>query len=104
MARKTLKNIVLILTMRCDEASRLISHSQEAPPAGAEKYALSFHLLICSLCRKYKRQLKLMRELLSRFQQPGFYDESASSQLDEEQSRAMRERISKKIRENLDSL
>jgi len=90
--------------MRCDEASRLISHCQEAPLAGAEKYALSLHLLICRMCRTYKRQLKLMRELLSRLKKPGFYDESASSPLDEEQSRAMQARISKKIRENLDSL
>ena len=104
MVRKTLKNIVLILTMRCDEASRLISHSQETPLGGAEKCALSFHLLICRMCRKYKKQLKLMRELLSRLRQPEFYDESASSLLNKEQSRAMRARISKKIRENLDSL
>lgn len=104
MARKTLKNIVLILTMRCDEASRLLSHRQEAPLGGAEKCALLFHLMICRMCRKYKRQLKLMRELFSRLRHPGFYDEAASSLLDQEQSRALRARISKKIRENLDSL
>jgi len=104
MVRKTLKNIVLILTMRCDEASRLISHSQEAPLIGVEKYALTFHLLICRMCRKYKKQLKLMREFLSRLQKPGLYDESSSSPLDEEQAQAMRARISKKIRENLESL
>jgi len=104
MARKTLKNIVLILTMRCDQASRLISHCQEAPLGGAEKCALSFHLMICRMCRKYKSQLKLMRDVLQRLIEPKLYDEKASSLLNEEQSRAMRMRISQKIRENLDSL
>jgi len=104
MVRKTLKNIVLILTMRCDHASRLISHSQEAPLGGAEKCALCLHLIICGLCRKYKRQLKLMRDVLGRLRDSGLYDTPASSLLDEEHSRAMRMRISKRIRENLDSL
>ncbi|MFH1718571.1 MAG: hypothetical protein ABIF19_14550 [Planctomycetota bacterium] len=104
MARKTLKNIVLILTMRCDQASRLISHSQEAPLGGAERWALCLHLLICRMCRKYRRQLKLMRDILGRLTESRLYDTVASSLLDEEQARALRGRISKKIRENLDSL
>ncbi|MHC4074098.1 MAG: anti-sigma factor family protein [Planctomycetota bacterium] len=90
--------------MRCDQASRLISHSQEAPLNKAERWALSFHLLICRMCRKYKKQLKLMRNILGRLAEPQVYEAVASFLLDEEQSRKLRGRISKKIRENLDSM
>jgi len=104
MLWKTLKNVVFILTLRCDQASRLISHSQEAPLNRAEQLALAFHLLICRVCRKYQRQLKLMRDVLGRLAEPGLYSTMASSLLDQAQSRALRRRLSKRIRENLDSM
>ena len=104
MVRKTLKNIVFILTLRCDQASRLISNSQEMPLNMAERWALSFHLLICRMCRKYKKQLKLMRDILAKLTESRLYDIVASSLMTEEQSKALRGRISKKIRENLDSM
>ncbi len=103
MIRETLRNVVLILTMRCDQASRLISHSQERQLNGAERCALSFHLLICRVCRKYKKQLKFMRKILSKLRDPQAYLETASSLIDERQSGEMRGRISKEIHEKLDS-
>jgi hypothetical protein len=56
------------------------------------------------MCRKYKKQLKLMRDILGRLTESRLYDIVASSLLTEEQSQALRGRISKKIRENLDSM
>ena len=104
MVRKTLKNIVFILTLRCDHASRLISNSQEAPLNKAERLALSFHLLICRMCRKYKKQLKFMRNILSNLAEPRLYETAAPSLLNKEQARELRGKISKKIREKLDSM
>lgn len=104
VVRETLNNVVLILTMRCDQASRLISHSQERQLNGAERWALSFHLMICRVCRKYRKQLALMRDVLSRLKSPELYLEADSSAIDQQHSDQMRKRISKKIRENLDSM
>ena len=104
MVRKTLKNIVFILTLRCDQASRLISNSQEAPLNKAERLALSFHLLICRVCRKYKKQLKFMRDILGRLAESRLYDIIAPSLLNEEQTRTLQKKISKNIREKLDSM
>lgn len=89
--------------MRCDQASQLISNSQERQLNRPERCALSFHLLICRVCRKYKKQLKFMRNILLRLKEPQLYYETASSLVDEKQSREMRGRISKKIHEKLDS-
>ena len=104
MVRKTLQNIVFILTLRCDQASRLISNSQETQLNKAESFALSFHLLICRMCRKYRKQLKLMRDVLGRLAESRLYDIVATSLLTEEQAKELRGRISKKIREKLDSM
>lgn len=65
---------------------------------------MSFHLLICRVCRKYKKQLAFMRNILSRLKEPELYLEVGSSSIDEKHSDQMRGRISKKIRENLDSM
>lgn len=56
MAHKTWKNLVRILTLTCDQAARLMSHAQDRPLERPERWALSFHLLICRLCRKYNRE------------------------------------------------
>ena len=95
---------MFIMTQRCDQASRLISNSQEAPLNKAERGALSFHLLICRVCRKYKKQLKFMRDILSRLSDSRLYDIMTPSLLPEEQSQALQARISKKIHEKLDSM
>ena len=104
MVWNTLKNIVFIVTLRCDQSSRLISHSQEAPLNRVERLALFFHVLGCRMCRKYRKQLKLMRDVLARLADPQLYTTMASSLLDESQSLALRKRISKKLRDHLDSM
>lgn len=104
MIGKTLKNAVFILTLRCDEASRLISQTQDAPLNRVERLALSLHLLSCRVCRKFKRQVKLMRNVLDKLADPQVYAAMASSLLDETQSQALRRKLSKKLHENLDSM
>lgn len=104
MARETLKNIIRILTLTCDQAAELLSHAQDGPLKRSERWALSFHLLICRLCRKYNRQLKLLRAILTRMAEPWMDDAAAPPLLDPEQSQAFQSRLSEKIRENLDSL
>ena len=53
---------------------------------------------------KYKKQLKLMRNILSRLAEPRLYEKAAPSPLTKEQVNELRGRISKKIREKLDSM
>jgi hypothetical protein len=104
MARKTIKNIILILTLTCDQASRLLSDAQDRSLNRPERWALSFHLLICRFCRKYKRQLKLLRDILTKIADQRTYDKQAPPLLDPETGQALRGRISKKIHESLDSM
>jgi hypothetical protein len=104
MDREIWKNILRILTLTCDQAAQLMSHAQDIQLNRLERWALSFHLLICGFCRKYNRQLKLLRAILTRMADTRTYDDVVPPLLDPEQSRAFQDRLSKKIRENLDSM
>jgi predicted anti-sigma-YlaC factor YlaD len=104
MDREILKNILRILTLTCDQAAQLMSHAQDIQLNRLERWALSVHLLICSFCRKYNRQLKLLRSVLSRMADSRTYDDVVPPLLDPEQSKAFQDRLSKKIQENLDSM
>jgi hypothetical protein len=104
MNREFLKNILRILTLRCDQAALLMSHEQDEPLNRPERWALSVHLLTCRLCRKYNRQLKLLRAVMRRMADRRTYEGVLPPLLDAEQSKALQDRLSKKIRETLDSM
>jgi hypothetical protein len=104
MSRQILKNVILILTLTCDQAAELMSRAQEVTLSRPERWALSFHLLICRLCRKYKRHLKLLRAIMNKIADPGTYEDKTPPLLDPEQSKAFQNRLSEKIRKNLDSM
>lgn len=104
MIRQILKNVLLILTLTCDQASEFMSRAQEATLSRPERWALSFHLLVCRLCRKYHRQLKLLHDIMNKIADSRTYEDKTPTLLDPEQSKAFQNRLSKNIREILDSM
>ena len=60
-----MSNIKKMLTLNCEQASRLMSNQQDAELTGSERRALKLHLLICRACRRYKGQLEFMRKTFS---------------------------------------
>ncbi len=52
--------------MSCRKATELISVSMDRPLTRGEKVKLRFHLVICTACRRYRRHVGLLRELLCR--------------------------------------
>lgn len=104
MNRQILKNILLILTLTCNQAAELMSRAQEITLSRPERWALSFHLLICRLCRKYNRQLKFFRAIMNKIADSRTYEDKPPALLDSEQSKAFQNRLSENIRKNLDSM
>jgi len=102
MIRQSLKNIAHILTLTCDQAAHYLSQSQEKPLKGVEKIALFFHLLVCRFCRKYKRQLRFLRALMTKLTDSNTYEKAAPQLMDTNQKEAFQERLSKKLKENPD--
>jgi hypothetical protein len=48
--------------LSCKDASRLQSQAQDRRLSFTERFGLRLHLLICDNCRRFARQLKLIRE------------------------------------------
>lgn len=48
--------------LSCKDASRLQSQAQDRRLNLAERFGLRLHLLICDNCRRFARQLKLIRQ------------------------------------------
>lgn len=50
--------------MKCIEVTELASQEMERPLGLAEQVSLRAHLLMCSGCSNYRRQLKTLRETM----------------------------------------
>lgn len=50
--------------LTCREASHLVSQNQDRPLSFNERLGLRIHLWMCVNCRRFERQIGLMRRLL----------------------------------------
>jgi len=55
--------------LTCKQASELISEHQERPLTRRERWGLRLHLAICISCRRFERQLALLRRALRQLAQ-----------------------------------
>jgi hypothetical protein len=93
---KIVSALNMLLTMSCDQASRLLSDGQDQPLCLTERTALRLHLYICRACRRYRRQLRILRDLIDRWRKKCSRDDFGSDELSDEQ----RNRIRKALREH----
>ena len=56
--------ISMLLTLKCREAAELLSRSMDGELSGAERWALRLHMGVCAACRRYRRQISSLREML----------------------------------------
>lgn len=59
--------IKLILTLKCEESTRLISQNFDADITRCEWMAVRMHALSCRSCRRFKKQILLLRDVLSQY-------------------------------------
>jgi hypothetical protein len=64
---KWYESLGMIFTLHCEHASRLLSDQRERRLTWTERVALAGHLLVCAPCRRFKRQLRTLHELMHRF-------------------------------------
>lgn len=50
--------------LKCKDATRLVSQGLERPLGFRERWALRLHLWICDNCRRFERQMRLLRQAL----------------------------------------
>lgn len=49
--------------MNCKQATALLSQRQERPLTQVERLSLRFHLMMCSGCRNFSRQMESLRAM-----------------------------------------
>ena len=54
----------MIVSLSCDESSRLISDRLDRTLSRSERIALRCHLVLCRHCRRFGRNMHLLRNLL----------------------------------------
>ena len=64
--------------LKCQDASRLQSQSQDRRLTLREKMGLRLHLWICDSCREFSRQLQLIRGACRRIQESEQMDVSTA--------------------------
>ncbi|HKU85860.1 MAG TPA: zf-HC2 domain-containing protein [Casimicrobiaceae bacterium] len=53
--------------LSCKEVTRLLSQAQDRPLALGERVKLRLHLVVCTACTRFARQLAFMRIALARY-------------------------------------
>lgn len=54
----------------CREAALLLSEEHDRPEGQPRTFSVRLHLLMCSACRRYARQLEWLQRTLHRFESP----------------------------------
>lgn len=91
---KTFVRFVANLTPSCHDITRLLSESMEHPLPLRTRLLIRLHFSICIWCKRYAKQLKLLRKYSS-----GFLEEGCQSGR-ETLSSSARERLSKALEES----
>ncbi len=69
-ARSTISSFLsavkLVLTLRCEQSTRLVADSMDRRLTRAERWAVRLHALGCWSCRRFKRQVAFLREAARR--------------------------------------
>jgi hypothetical protein len=61
-----LHDMRIIISLSCDEASRLASESLDRQLTRSERWGLRFHTLACRSCHRLLRQLELLRAVAAK--------------------------------------
>jgi len=51
--------------MNCSHATKLLSEAEERQLTRREQRGLRFHVFVCTACRRFQKQLGLLRSLLT---------------------------------------
>jgi predicted anti-sigma-YlaC factor YlaD len=64
-----LNGLLQILTLRCEAASELSSRELDESLPRVDRIAISCHLLACKSCRRFRKQIRMIREAVRRREQ-----------------------------------
>ncbi len=89
---KKIAACVSALSLSCKEAARLQSQAMTRPLSFSERLGLGLHLLICSWCRRFGAQVKLLHSTMNEFPEHEYAEPSLGLSVE------ARERIERRLR------
>ncbi len=88
--KKLVAAVRLLLTLKCEESSHLVSESFDRDLSALERWAVRLHNIGCWSCRRFAQQIQLLREAM---RSEGSYTESENQKLSSEAIDRIRETI-----------
>lgn len=76
--RKFLSAAKLILTLRCEQSTRLVSDSLDRELSFAERWAVRLHYVGCWSCRRFGKQMRQLRDTITQYPRKTVEDEKLS--------------------------
>ena len=76
-----------VFGLTCDEASKLLSDGMERTLTRPERIGLRLHLWICRACRRFRRQILLLRRLMHGLAQEDPPEDSAPGLTEDSRAR-----------------
>ncbi len=70
--------------LSCEETSELLSRAQDERLSFTERMGVRIHLLMCSLCHRYEKQLRFIRKATESLAQDSAHDDEAATSLSPE--------------------
>jgi predicted anti-sigma-YlaC factor YlaD len=59
-----------MLNMPCDQITELISQAQDVRLSRTRRFVVMVHLVYCKACRRFRKQLAILRDATSRLSDP----------------------------------
>ena len=59
----------LILTLKCEKSSQLVSDSLDRDLSAVERWAVRLHYIACWSCRRFGKQVRQIREAFEQYPQ-----------------------------------
>ncbi len=57
------------MKLTCRESARLLSTRMDRPLSGKERIALGWHLMICLACRRFDKQMDILRRAMEKWRE-----------------------------------
>lgn len=66
LVKNLLSSLRLILTLDCEQSSRIVSESLDRHLTLSERWAVRFHYIGCWSCRRFRKQVEFLREAVQK--------------------------------------
>jgi len=57
-----LRAVRMLLSLRCEESTRIMSDDYEREISGIERWAVRLHFISCRACRRFRRQIAFLQQ------------------------------------------